>query len=44
MDFKRWLESQGCTVEVTQDDDGGGYVCLLVTDPAGVRYDVTVTA
>ena len=47
MDFKNWLESQGCSVEVTQEDDGSGYVCLEVTIPPIDRmmtFDVTVTA
>jgi len=44
MRFKDWLESVGCSVEVTQPDDGGGYVCLAVRTPDGSEYDVTVPA
>ena len=49
MEFKEWLESKGCQAEVTQDDDGSGYICLEVTLPSedglnpGVRVDVTVS-
>ena len=43
MSFMTWLQLQGCTVEVTQDDDGSGYVCLEIILPDGARYDITVT-
>lgn len=49
MEFAHWLEQHGCTVEVTQEDDGGGYVCLEVTLPHDgslappTKVDVTVT-
>jgi hypothetical protein len=43
MSFKAWLESQGCTVEVTQEDDGSGYICLEVITPDHARHDVTVS-
>lgn len=42
MTFKNWLESQRCTVEVTQEDDGSGYICLQVRTPEGIYFDVTV--
>lgn len=42
MDFKEWLELQGCVVEVTQEDDGSGYTLLEVTTPVGVIYKVSV--
>jgi hypothetical protein len=44
MTFQQWLESQGCTVEVTQDDDGSGYVVLDVITPDGNHHDVTVNS
>jgi hypothetical protein len=42
MDFKEWLEFMGCRVEVTQEDDGSGYICLEVTTPSGVVSEITV--
>jgi hypothetical protein len=35
MEFKEWLERQGCTVEVTQEEEGNGYVVLEVHLPYG---------
>lgn len=43
MDFKDWLERQGCTVEVTQEEDGNGYFCLDVRIPEGELFDITVS-
>ena len=43
MIFKEWLESQGCKVEISQEDDGSGYVCIEVTTPDGGFFQVTVT-
>lgn len=40
--FIAWLQAHGCTVEVTQPDDGSGYACLDVETPEGGTYDVTV--
>jgi hypothetical protein len=40
--FIAWLREQGCTVEVTQPDDGGGYVVMDVETPDGAAYDLTV--
>lgn len=42
MDFKEWLELQGCVIEVTQEDDGSGYYVLEVTTPIGGIYKVSV--
>lgn len=42
MDFKEWLELQGCVVEVTQEDDGSGYEVLQVTTPLGGIYTMNV--
>ena len=36
-DFIAFLEAWGCTVEVTQPDDGSGYSFLLITLPDGVE-------
>ena len=33
MDFKEWLEAQGCQVKVIQEDDGSGFDVLEVTIP-----------
>jgi hypothetical protein len=33
VDFREWLEGQGCQVEVTQGDDGGGYEVWEVRVP-----------
>lgn len=44
MDFKTWLELQGCVIEVTQEDDGSGYECWTVTTPDGTEIDLTVTS
>ncbi len=50
MIFKDWLEQHGCQVEVTQEDDGSGYVCLSVELPAedgewrGPVIDITVSS
>ena len=33
MEFVEWLKEQGCAVEVTQEDDGGGYFVIEVSYP-----------
>jgi hypothetical protein len=42
--FQSWLEQQGCRVEITQENDGGGYVCMDVTTPTAIpdTFDLTV--
>jgi hypothetical protein len=40
MKFKKWLEEQGCTVEIVQEDDGGGYYCIEVWTPEMRPADV----
>ncbi len=35
MEFKEWLEAVGCHVEITQEDDGSGYICIEVITPIG---------
>ena len=42
MDFKDWLEKQGCKVEITQEDGGSGYVCLYILTPDGRHFNLTV--
>jgi hypothetical protein len=43
MNFRQWLEQHGCTVEVTQADDGSGYEVWTVRTQDGWRFDgVTV--
>lgn len=44
MTFREFLERNGCTVDVTQENDGSGYVCYDVTLPDGTHHDVTVTS
>ena len=33
MEFKEWLENQGCQVEVTQEEEGNGYVVIEIRIP-----------
>jgi hypothetical protein len=41
--FLAWLETKGCQVEITQEDDGSGFVCAEVLVPnTAWAYDVTV--
>jgi hypothetical protein len=43
MDFKTWLEQQGCIVTVEQEDDGSGYTVLEVITPGyGQTYRISV--
>ena len=42
MNFRKWLEEQGCTVDVYQYAKGDGYYCAMVTTPDDLTYDVTV--
>lgn len=42
MTFIDWLEDQGCSVEITQEDDGSGYVYLDVETSEGMRFVVSV--
>lgn len=42
MDFKEWLELQGCVVEITQEDDGSGYSQYEVHTPLGGIYTMNV--
>jgi hypothetical protein len=42
VEFKEWLESQGCDVVLTQEDDGSGYYCLDVTTPELRRFTLSV--
>jgi hypothetical protein len=42
MGFVQWLELQGCHVEITQADDGSGYIVTDVTMPDGTPATVTI--
>jgi len=44
-EFINFMETHGCSVEVTQEDDGGGYTVLEVVLPnGGAVLDVTVNS
>lgn len=41
MNFIEWLQLQGCTVEITQEDDGSGYQVIEISPPAPDLFPVT---